>query len=85
MLVDSEQSAKYWVDQKEKGQSRWRVKIRYKLKLENNPILRKELKDLAGLEKMSIFRQPHGTNFPVTNDEWKIILEILKRRFQFKE
>jgi len=85
MLADSEQSGKYWVDSKDRGQLRLRIKIRYRLKFVNNPIFREELKSFPGLEKMSIFRQPQATNFPVSNDEWQIILDILKKKFGFKE
>lgn len=46
MMVDSEQSAKYWMDEKDKGQLRLRVKIRYKLRLINNPIFKEELKKM---------------------------------------
>lgn len=85
MLFDSEQSRKYWVDTRDRRQLRWRVKMRYRLKFVNNPIFREELKGFPGLEKMPIFRQPQATNFPVSNDEWQVILNILKKKFGFKE
>jgi hypothetical protein len=39
----------------------------------NKPIYRNELKATIGLENISIFRQSQGTNFPLTNEEWRII------------
>lgn len=85
MLLDSEQSTKYWVSESDKRQMMLRVKIRYKLKLINNPIFKQELKNIPELDEMEIFRRPIGTNFKVTNNEWQAILGLLKRRFDFKE
>ena len=84
-MYDPEQSAKYWVEETDKRQFRRRVKIRYKLKLTNNPIMREELKNLPELGKMEIFVNARGTNFKVTNDEWQVILNLLKQRFDFTE
>lgn len=86
MLYDSEQSTKYWISESDRSQLKLRVKIRYKLKLINNPILKEELKNIADLENMDIFRRPIGSNFKVTNEEWQIILNLLKKRYaDFKE
>jgi predicted RNA-binding protein with PUA-like domain len=85
MMVDSEQSAKYWMDEKDKGQLRRRVKIRYRLRLINNPIFKEELKKMPELENMAVFKFTQATNYPVTNDEWQEILGMLKKRFDFAE
>jgi hypothetical protein len=55
---------------------RLRVKIRYRLKLINSPMLRDELKNVPEVVNMAIFRQPQATNFPATNDEWQTILRF---------
>jgi hypothetical protein len=83
MLYDSEQSTKYWQNESDQRQMMLRVRIHYKLKLINNPILREELRSNPALEKMEIFRRPIGTNFKVTKDEWQAILGLLKDRFNF--
>jgi hypothetical protein len=85
MMYDSEQSTKYWTNESDKRQMMLRIKYRYKLKLINNPITRAELKNIPELQNMGIFRFAQGTNFKVTNDEWQSILQLLKKRFDFKE
>jgi hypothetical protein len=84
-MYDSEQSTKYWVNESDRKQLMLRIKFRYELKLINNPILREELKNIPELQNMEIVRRPIGTNFKVTNDEWQAILDLLKKRFDFKE
>jgi predicted RNA-binding protein with PUA-like domain len=85
MLRESEQSAKYWLDDFDRGQLRLRVKILRKSVL-TNPILKDELKHIPELKNMEIFRQPQGTNKRVTNEEWNHILPLLKKRdANFKE
>lgn len=80
-IVDSPQSTKYWVHDADKSQVRLRVKYKYILKLVNNPIMRVELKSIPELQNMEIFIQPQGTNFRLTSEEWKIILDLLKKRY----
>ena len=48
----------------------------------NNPIFREELKSIEELQDMFIFRQPQGTNFSVTQEEWKVISDLIKKRLQ---
>lgn len=83
-LYDSEASTKYWLSKEDRRHKRLRVKIKYKLKLINNPIMKEELRSIAELKNLSIFRQPQGTNFPVTDDEWEIISNLIKERFSTK-
>ncbi len=84
-MVDSPQSTKYWVYDADKSQSRLRVKYKYRLKLVNNPIMRAELKSIPELQNMEIFRQPQGTNFRVTSEEWEIIFDLLKKRYGLEQ
>jgi hypothetical protein len=80
-MVESPISAKYWVYDIDKSQARLRVKYKYRLKLVNNPIMREELKSIPELQNMNIFKQPQGTNFRVTSEEWEVILDLLKKRY----
>lgn len=43
-------------------------------------LFRSELKEASGLENLSILQQPQGTNFPVTDEEWKIISSLMKQQ-----
>ena len=69
---------KYWLgDEKGAGQ-RLRVSMSVAKRLTNAPLFRKAIKDIKGLEGLSILKNPQGTNFPVSNAEWKIISEQIK-------
>ncbi|MBU1630381.1 MAG: EVE domain-containing protein, partial [Candidatus Omnitrophica bacterium] len=72
---------KYRIDEKKFMKERWMAKIKIIKKLINNPILRKELKNIEGLRNLSILRRPEGTNFPVTNSEWEIIKQKIGNPF----
>lgn len=80
-MIDSEESTKYWLSYEDKSQRRLRVKIKYTMKMINNPIMKEELREIKELRNFSIFRQPQGTNFPVSEDEWKIISRLIRQRF----
>jgi hypothetical protein len=43
----------------------------------DKPILKRKLVSILGLENLSMIKQPQGTNFPVTNEEWRIISQLL--------
>jgi hypothetical protein len=73
MLVASEKEEKYWIDSDDKNKERLRVRMELKINLLNNPITKENLRKTPGLESLSIFRQSQGTNFRVTENEWKII------------
>lgn len=73
ILVPSEKEEKYWIDSNDKNKEQLRVKMELKINLLNNPITKEALRITAGLESLSIFRQSQGTNFRVTENEWKII------------
>ena len=57
---------------------RLRVRMSVAKRLTNAPLFRKAIKDIKGLEGLSILKNPQGTNFPVSNAEWKIISEQIK-------
>lgn len=70
------------MSEEDKNQVRLRVKLKYTLKLLNNPILKEELKNINELRDISIFRQPQGTNFPVTQNEWQVISKMIKDKLK---
>lgn len=72
-FIDPPEEEKYWTNERDKGQSRLRVKIKIIKKLINNPILRNEFKSTKELSNLSILKFSQGTNFPVTKNEWEII------------
>jgi len=79
-MAESKEVAKFWHSDDDKNEIRLRVKWKYTLKFPNNPIFREELKNIPQLKNMSIFRQPQGTNFNVTENEWSIISDLIKKR-----
>ena len=81
-MYDSPESTKYWLSEEDQSKKKLRVKYKYKLKLVNNPILKEELKNIPELKNLAIFRQPQGTNFPVSTKEWGVISSLIKKRFQ---
>lgn len=80
-MFDSEASTKYWLSGADRSQKRLRVRIKYRLRLINNPIMKEELRNIPELRNLFIFKQPQGTNFPVSKDEWEIISKLIKARF----
>lgn len=81
-MYDSPESTKYWLSEEDQSKKKLRVRYKYKLKLINNPILKEELKNIPELKNLAIFRQPQGTNFPVSTKEWHVISSLIKKRFQ---
>ncbi|HOO97556.1 MAG TPA: endonuclease NucS [Caldisericia bacterium] len=39
----------------------------------NKPILKEKILTLDGMDKLSVIRSPQGTNFPVTDEQWRAI------------
>lgn len=78
MMYDSGEST----SESDQNQLRRRVKIHYKLKLVNYPLLKEELKRIPALQGMEILKIPRGTNFMVTREEWKAIVGVLESRKQ---
>lgn len=86
MMYDLEESRKYWKFESDRNQKFLRVTIHYKLKLKlTNALLKAELQKIPKLRNLEIIKRPIGTNFRVTSEEWRVILDLLKKRFDFKE
>ena len=66
---------RYWLEPIDK-EEKIRVEMTILRKFINRPILKKKLLSIPGLENLSIIRRPQGTNFPVTDKEWKIISQL---------
>ena len=75
-----QEEEEYWVNEEDKGKKHLRVEISIKYNLTNNPILKAELKNIKGLEKLRILYSWRGTNFPVKYEEWLIIHDLIKNR-----
>lgn len=80
-LVDSLDSSKYWMSDDDKQQRKLRVKYKYKIKFPDRPVYKQELKNIAELSRLSILNFFQGTNFPVTDEEWKIIAALIEKKF----
>jgi len=80
LMKDSKQAAKYWIHEFDKNNTKPRVKIEFILKFTNNPIFRKEIKEIPELNEMSIMKFASGTNFKVTLEEWKLLYHAIKSR-----
>lgn len=78
LMEEYPEEKKYWLgDEKGAGQ-RLRVSMNVVKHLANAPLFRKAIKDLKGLERLSILKNPQGTNFPVHKEEWEIISGLIK-------
>jgi len=54
-----------------------RAWVQYKKKFIEKPILKEHLKDNSVLKNLPIIRQPQGTNFRVTKEEWEELKKFL--------
>ena len=77
LMTENIPEKKYWINSSKEPDEAIRVEMSIIKKLINSPILKKNLTGVNGLEKLSILRQFQGTNFPVTNEEWKIISKLI--------
>ena len=80
-LVDSSVVSQYWINDEDRQQRRLRIKYRYKIKFPDRPIYKQELKNIPELSNLSIFNFSQGTNFPVRDEEWKIISDLIEKKF----
>ena len=71
---------KYWIDAIDKDSAKLRVKMKIIKNLVNNPVSKSTIKEISGLETMSIFRYSQGTNFPVSTDEWNLLRNVITQR-----
>lgn len=70
---DSTVGIGYWANILDGMESKPRVLVEYEHTLLERPILRKFLQWDPELWGLSVFKQPRGTNFTVTEDEWRAI------------
>lgn len=78
-LEEPEAEKKYWTDSADKEGSSLRVKMKIINNMLNKPLLKETIRNTKGLQNMSILKQPRGTNFNVTSDEWHIIKELIEK------
>ena len=77
--ADSVKGVNYWANPIEGLSARPRVLVRYDQVLLDRPLLKRYLQWDPELWSLSLFRQPRGTNFKVTSEEWAA-LEIWLQR-----
>jgi len=75
VMEESDAEKEYWLDPKDEEGAKLRVKM--KITKLRSPLLKEKIKSTNGLQYMSIFRSPRGTNFPVKPDEWNIIRDLI--------
>ena len=46
----------------------------------NSPLLKETIRNMNGLQNLSILKQPRGTNFSVTSNEWSIIKKLIEKQ-----
>jgi predicted RNA-binding protein with PUA-like domain len=79
IMEEPEAEKKYWTDSSDKEGERLRVKMKIIKNLLNIPLTKEIIRNTNGLHNLSIFRQPRGTNFPVTPEEWLEIKELIEK------
>ncbi|WP_051304274.1 EVE domain-containing protein [Calidithermus chliarophilus] len=70
---DSPVGLRYWTDPVDGMSRRPRALVRYDRVLLDDPLLREYLRCDPDLWGLSVLRQPRGTNFPVTEREWRAV------------
>lgn len=76
-MEEPEAENKYWEDEDDKKGKKFRVKMKIIKNLLEYPILKEMIRNTVGLQGLSILRNPMGTNFPVTPNEWHLIKKIV--------
>ena len=79
IIGEPEAERKYWTDSADKEGEKLRVKMKIVRNLLNSPLTKETIRNTNGLHNLSILRQPRGTNFPVTPDEWFKIKELIEK------
>ena len=77
---EDEAEKPYWLSTEKDTTSTLRVKLKIVKTMINNPVFRHEVKAKESLKSLSILRFAHGTNFPVTDDEWAVISGLITSR-----
>jgi hypothetical protein len=80
LMNDNPHNEKYWMNEKDRGQSKLRVNMKVVRRFLNYPVFRKDLVKIEGLNNLSILRYSQGTNFPVNKNEWQIIKQQIENR-----
>lgn len=75
---ETETERKYWMSDAE-DRTELRVKMKLVTNLSANPLTRDEIKSINGMQDLSIIRNPRGTNFKVSYDEWILIGELVEK------
>jgi hypothetical protein len=73
LQIDSVKGVNSWLNPIDGLSPRPRALVRYDLKLLENPLLKKYIQWDPELWGLSILRQPRGTNYVVTDEEWSAI------------
>lgn len=73
MMPDTPKGLTYWNNKSDGQRAKPRVLVKYDTKLSETPLLKQYLQCDPALWDLSIIQFSRGTNFPVTQDEWKAI------------
>lgn len=73
LTADSPTGQAYWNDKAAGKRTRARVWVRYERVLLDRPLLKDFIACDPDLWNLAILRQPRGTNFPVTDAEWRAL------------
>jgi len=73
---------KYWLSGERGSKKFLRVKMLVVKRLLNCPVFRMDLKNIPGLEDLSILQFAQGTNFPVKKLEWEIISNLIDDKYE---
>jgi hypothetical protein len=79
IMEEPETERKYWTDTEDKEGDKLRVKMKIIKNMLSCPLTKEKIKLTNGLQHMSIFLNPRGTNFPVKSDEWDKIRDLIKQ------
>jgi len=75
------EQSKYWTKKAETDVYKFQVKssvtVKYLKIIINRPLLEVECIKDSILSDMGVLKQPQGTNFPITKEQWKRILEMI--------
>ena len=77
LMLEPEPEKKYWTDASDKEGEKTRVKMKIIKNLLHLPLTKETIMQTEGLQGMRILRQPQGTNFRVTTEEWNIIKTMI--------
>jgi len=83
IVAENGPEQEYWIDADQKQKKCLRVNMRIVANLLSKPLLKIELRNNETLKNMSIFKQPQGTNFPVSKEQWKLIQSLISAPAKF--